>query len=117
MSHIVTKPSTTAGTGGTQTFTTGVAYAYRQTAVSTNVTGADGIVGCTAGGITATLPLLTAVPRGFRVTVKDESGTAGSSNITVSGNGSNIDGSSTKVINTNYGSYDLYAGASAWGII
>lgn len=43
--------------------------------------------------------------------VKDASGGAGTNNITVSGNGHNIDGAASFVINTNYGSacftYDL----------
>jgi hypothetical protein len=93
----------------------GVAYNYRAVSTAGSILPTDTIVGVTGGlPLTLTLPLLAAVPVGFRVSVADEVGTAGTNNITISGNGSNIDGSSTKVINTNYGSYDLYAGTGQW---
>jgi hypothetical protein len=46
---------------------------------------------------------------GQRWTIKDEAGTAGSvNNITISGNGANIDGSATYLISNNYGCVDIY---------
>jgi hypothetical protein len=55
--------------------------------------------------ITVTLP---ASPNNGRVfTIKDVSGAALTNNITIAGNGNNIDGSSSASINTNYGSLKL----------
>lgn len=53
---------------------------------------------------------------GRNVFIKDESCNAATNNITVSGNGWNIEGSASKVINTNCGSLHVYAGASQWFI-
>ena len=60
------------------------------------------------GAITITLAGQFA---GRRLTIKDVAGTAGSSNITVSGT---IDGSASKIISTNYGSLNLYSDGTQW---
>lgn len=70
----------------------------------------------TAAARTVTLPAASAVSAGRTFVVKDESGAAATNNITVQRAGSDtIDGATTKVINTNYGSARLYSdGASKW---
>lgn len=70
----------------------------------------------TAAARTITLPAASAVPAGKTFIVKDESGGAGTNNITVQRAGSDtIDGATTKVVNTNYGSVRLYSdGVSKW---
>ncbi len=84
--------------------------AYVQTAISYQVLVTDSIVGVTsnAAARTVTMPN-SGMTVGQVWTIKDEAGTAQSANnITVSGNGVNIDGAATFVINTNFGSIDLY---------
>jgi len=69
-----------------------------------------------AGAQTTTLEASPATGR--TLTIKDISGLAGSNNITISGNGNNIDGASTYVINANYGSVTLvYNGSTGWSVI
>jgi hypothetical protein len=82
--------------------------AYTATAISYQVLGTDAIIGVTstAAARTITMPLAPTV--GQIWTIKDESGGAAAFNITVAGNGWLIDGAATFLINTNYGSVDLY---------
>lgn len=54
-----------------------------------------------------TINLIAGPGPGGLAIIKDDVGTAGASNITVNGNGKNIDGAATKVISTNYGSLSL----------
>jgi len=70
----------------------------------------------TAAPRTITLPAASAVTAGRTYVVKDESGAAGTNNITVARAGADtIDGATSKVINTNYGSVMLYSdGVSKW---
>lgn len=91
---------------------------YVQTAINYSVLGTDAIVGISNTGAprTITMPAIN-VNTGQRWTIKDESGGAGTNNITVSGNGFNIDGAATKVINTNFGSLDIYFNGSNYFII
>lgn len=72
----------------------------------------------TSSARTITLPLCNGKTLGNQYTVKDTSGGAGTNNITVQGNGSDlIDGASTKVINTNYGHFMFKCGvAGMWDI-
>jgi hypothetical protein len=73
-----------------------------------------GYTNLTAGRV-VTLP--TAVsPVGRRIIIKDESGAAGTSNITITGSvsGQSIDGATSKIINTNYGSVAVYNDGSNW---
>lgn len=70
-----------------------------------------------AGAVTVTLPAASAVPANdVYFVLKDESGAAGSNNITISRAGSDtIDGATSYVISTNYGKVALYSdGASKW---
>jgi hypothetical protein len=91
---------------------------YVQTAVSYQVLNTDAIVGVssTAAPRTLTMPASSLVT-GQRWTFKDESGGAAANNITISGNGKNIDGAATYVITTNYGSVDVYYNGSQFYII
>jgi hypothetical protein len=67
---------------------------------------------------TVTLPLANSVPNGWEILVKDESGGAGTNNIVIQRSGTDtIEGSSSTLINTNYGKVRLYSdGSSKWFI-
>ncbi len=68
----------------------------------------------TSGGNTVTLGS-SQVEDGRIIIVKDESGNAGTDNITVATQGSEtIDGAATVTINTNYGVVRLYSDGSNW---
>jgi hypothetical protein len=68
----------------------------------------------TTAARTITLPAANGVPAGWTVVVKDESGAAGTNNITVQRAGADdIEGVATKVINANYGLLRLYSGGGA----
>lgn len=63
---------------------------------------------------TFTLPLASTMT-GQEVVVKDESGAAGTFNLTVVRSGSNtIDGATSQVINTNYGKFTFYSNGTNW---
>lgn len=67
-----------------------------------------------AAGRTLTLPAAASCA-GRVFIVKDESGNAGTNNITVDGNASEtIDGATTKAISANYGVLRLYCTGTAW---
>jgi hypothetical protein len=92
--------------------------------VYTNVTTAtytakagDQILGVNRAG-TVAITLLSAEVRTGRIyTVKDESGSASSTNITVSTEGAEtIDGSATDVINLDYESKSYYSDGTNWFI-
>lgn len=77
----------------------------------------DYVIGITstASARTVTLPKASKIKQGQMVIVKDESGAAGTNNITVDGDGSEtIDGSATKVISSNYGVLRIYSNGSNW---
>jgi hypothetical protein len=63
-----------------------------------------------------TVSLRTTPNDGEVIVIKDRSGNANTRNITINGNGKNIDGSSSAVINTNYGAAKLVysTSANAW---
>lgn len=92
--------------------------AYRQTAVSTQILNTDAIVGVssTAAPRTLTMPNSDLIT-GQVWTFKDESGGAATNNITVNGNGLNIDGAATYAITTNYGAVSIYYNGSNFFII
>lgn len=50
------------------------------------------------------------------VIIKDDSGLALINNITIQGNGQNIDGSASAIINTNYGSMRLIYNGTQWNV-
>lgn len=63
---------------------------------------------------TTTVTLMANPDIGKIIRIKDGKGTAGSFNITTSGNGKNIDGAATLVISTNYGSHTLVYNGTQW---
>ena len=90
---------------------------YRQVTTATaTIATRDRVIGVNfAGGVTLTLPRASQV-RG-RFIVNDESGLASGNNITmvpVTGSGETIDGSSSNVIDSNFGSRGYYSNGSNW---
>jgi len=69
--------------------------------------------------IISTEDIQSASPTNLRFfVVKDESGTAGTNNITVSGETGNIDGAANKAISSNYGALYFYSdGTDLFSII
>lgn len=87
------------------------------TAISYTALVTDYIIGVTstAAARTITLPTAAAAGKGRIFIIKDESGAAGTNNITIDGNGAEtIDGAATKVISTNYGVVRIYSNGTAW---
>jgi hypothetical protein len=73
------------------------------------------LVGSLSGAITVTLP--ASPTDGQLLTIKDGAASASTYNITVSGNGHNIDGLSSVLISTNYDTLTVFFGSSYWSII
>lgn len=48
------------------------------------------------------------------IVIKDSGGDASTNNKTISGNGSNIDGSASVVLNSDYGSYTFVSNGTNW---
>jgi hypothetical protein len=90
---------------------------YTATAVSYQVLTTDSIIGVTdtSSARTITMPN-SGMASGQSWIIKDESGAAATHNITISGNGVNIDGASTSVIANNYGAIELYWNGSQFYI-
>ena len=77
----------------------------------------DYYIGCSTG-ITVTLPLGATLTVGKQYIIKDESGTASASRITVAATSPNlIDGSSSAILNTNYSALTLYWTGARWSIV
>ena len=96
-----------------------LAWRREATAVSFTFSGRQVIVGVTSTAAARTVTLATALmndsPDARVVIVKDESGAAGTNNITVATEGSEtIDGSATVVISANYGVARLYSDGANW---
>jgi hypothetical protein len=72
-----------------------------------------------AGAVALTLPAAGSTPAGAIITVMDISGAAGTNNITISRAGADqINGTTSKVISTNYGGVRLWCdGTSNWFIL
>lgn len=86
------------------------------TAINYTATSQDWLIGVTdtSASRTITLPPASGLA-GKQLVIKDESGAAGTNNITVDGNASEtIDGTLTAVISTNYGALRLYCDGSNW---
>lgn len=100
--------------GGSAQFSNGQKVRVRSTGISTTATATDYIIHCTAGSITVTLTAPGTIGVGTVLIIKDAGGNAAGANITIDGNGANIDGSGTKVMNANYQSVSLYTDGSNW---
>lgn len=71
----------------------------------------------TASPITITLPTAASAGVGTTIDIKDESGSAGTNNITIQANGAElIDGANTQILNLNYGAVQVRSTGSAWSI-
>jgi hypothetical protein len=72
-------------------------------------------------GVSATTALqvyLPLVPKAFqKITIKDTKGNGFATNTTINGNGKLIDGSSTALINTDYGTIQLIYNSVGWSVI
>jgi hypothetical protein len=94
---------------GSITLNGGLIEKRTATAISYTVLVTDVIVAVTdtTAARTITMPN-SGLVSGQRWTIKDESGGAATHAITIAGNGANIDGVANQIINTNYGSVDIY---------
>jgi hypothetical protein len=73
------------------------------------------LIDTSATAITIVLPINPI--KGDVYQVKDRTGNAGTNNITVSGNGKNIDGAATYPISTNYGSAIFAYNGTTWSVL
>lgn len=91
---------------------------HRSTAADVTSSG-EGIIGVSDTSVARTVTLGSAdVVEGKQIVVKDESGAAGTNNITVATEGlETIDGSATATISTNYGSITVYSDGTNWFLI
>ncbi len=71
-------------------------------------------INCTTGGHTITLNATGLISGISQFLIKDASGTAFASNITINGNGNNIDGTATYNLNANYQSTTLIWNGTQW---
>ena len=97
------------------------AQVVNRTAATTtySVTTSDYYIGCNTNGgaFTVTLPATTGL-EGRILWFKDEQGEAGTNTLTLScSNAEAMDGQTTQVINTNYGSLTVICDGSNWFII
>lgn len=96
----------------------GLTQKVTTTAVTYTALVTDVVIACSAGGITINLPAAATAGSGKTFTVKDLNGNAGTSNITLDADGTEtIDGTTTKLINTNYGSVTLVTNGTTWMIV
>ncbi len=89
---------------------------YRTTTAATATTGGQTIIAVTDPSAARTIHLATADRAPGRVMiVKDESGAAGTNNITVDGEGGEtIDGVASVTISSNYGVLKVYSDGTNW---
>jgi len=72
------------------------------------------LVDTTGGAISALLPLAASIQRGVSITFVDQARNFGTSALTIDGNGKNINGASTLVLNTTDALVTLYWGGVTW---
>jgi len=109
-------PTSTPGSGTALTSVTSASYIHTGNEIMHRVTVADAayaqlssdyLIAYTSLSTTRAVTLTTSgITAGQTVIIKDESGSAGTDNITTTG--VNVDGSATATINTNYGVLRLY---------
>ena len=107
----------TNGTINTNGGMTSYVYSGTQwtgTAITTlTIDTSDSIVLCDTSSGAYTLYLPSSPPTGMQVTFKD-TGNAATNNVTINGNENNIDGTTTSVINTNYGKVTMVFDTNQW---
>lgn len=64
-----------------------------------------------------TINLIASPVTGTTYRIKDNTGSAGSNNITISGNGKNIDGATPYIISSNYDSVDVVYNGTQWNVL
>lgn len=116
--HIEAPAAGSGGTGrqGMLRLDLGVTFNYTATGTDYTAKDYDTIIGVTDTSVarTITLPSTSVVP-GKTITIKDESGAAGTNNITIATAGTEtIDGAATATISTNYGVIRLYSDGTNW---
>lgn len=101
---------------GTEVSTTGGFIVGRVAVAVSSTTGSEVIIGVTSTAAARTITLASnTTDNGRIVIVKDESGLAGTNNITIATEGAElIDGAATLVISTNYGAARLYNNGNDW---
>ena len=112
---------TVAGNAGTSTLTISTitgGQVVNVTPISTTYTtlSTDYVIAATTSS-SYTVSLIASPATGRSYRIKDVSGTAGTNNLVISGNGANIDGAATYTINQNYGSIDVTFTGSIWSIL
>jgi len=103
-----------------QLHTAGRKIQRRATAVNTTITLQDEVIAVTDTSAARTITLLSAATAGAGATytVKDESGGAATNNITIARAGSDtIEGVTSKVINSNFGSIRVLSTGTGWVVI
>lgn len=109
---------TSNGASALPTWQTLPIYTYVGVSNNYSVLATDTIVGVTSTASTYTMTLPnTGLFTGKYWVIKDESGGCSTNNITISGNGANIDGSSTYVMKANYESVTIYYNGSNFFVI
>ena len=87
-------------------------------AAAYNALSTDSVIVINLGtGAATTVNLSTTLNTGRIVIIKDGKGDANTHNITVQGNGKNIDGASSATINTSYGVLRVIYNGTIWNVI
>lgn len=93
----------------------GLSVNRREVTASTLVGREDYILGVrTTAAVTITLPAAGTLEPGRQIIIADEYGAAATNNITISGNGANINGAGSLVLNQNHAVRHLYWTGTAW---
>jgi hypothetical protein len=99
-------------------FSRGMVIKRTGTATSYSTATTDIYIGVTSTAAARTITMFNSGRvTGMVFIIKDESGGAGTNNITIDGNGANIDGESSVVINKNYGCVAIYWNSTSWSVL
>lgn len=77
----------------------------------------DYFIGCDTSSVAITINLIAAPSNGMQLDIKDVVGSAATHNITISGNGKNIDGASSIVLAQNYANVMLLYNGTEWSVL